>query len=133
MAMQLCSDYADAGAYVLEWRQHPLKRILWRESALSAARQLKLSSSEAAHLSDLGLAYADLAEMDRAIAYFEQSRSILRAIGNRQGEGNVLINIGSVHYSLGELRRAIEYHEKALQIFQEINDQRGIGSAVGCL
>ena len=115
-AARLCSDYADAGAYVLEWREHPSKRIRWREAALEAARRLKLPSAESAHLSDLGLAYTDLGEMTKAVQCFEQCLKILLAIGNRQGEGNALINIGNIYFSLGETRRSIEFHEKALVI-----------------
>ncbi len=87
---------------MLEWSEHPSKRILWRKAALEAAQRLKLPSAESAHLSDLGLAYTDLGEMAKADQCFEQCLKILLAIGDRQGEGNVLINIGNIYFGLGE-------------------------------
>jgi tetratricopeptide (TPR) repeat protein len=132
-AAGLCSDYPDAGAYVLDLRQHPRERIRWLEAALAAARRLKRQDAEGWHVGNLGLAYFSLGEYRRAIEYHEQNLTIARAIGDRRGEGQALGNLGLAYYSLGEYRRAIEYHEQHLTIAREIGDRRGEGAALGNL
>ncbi|MEK7784954.1 MAG: NB-ARC domain-containing protein, partial [Chloroflexota bacterium] len=49
-ATKLCSDYADAGVYVLSLRLYPRERIHWLEAALAAARKLKYRGAEGAWL-----------------------------------------------------------------------------------
>ena len=71
-AASLCAQYPLAGVYLLGLRQHPREIINWIEAALSAARRLENRNIEAAHLGNLGLAYADLGETRRAIDFYEQ-------------------------------------------------------------
>ena len=59
-AARLCSSYPNAGAYVLDLRQHPRDRIRWLEAALAAARRLKDRRAEGVHLGNLGRAYGGL-------------------------------------------------------------------------
>ena len=68
-AAQLCSDYPEAGVYILDLRQSFHNRIDWRESALAAARELKRRDAEAVHLGNIGIAYADLGNASKAIEY----------------------------------------------------------------
>jgi tetratricopeptide (TPR) repeat protein len=132
-AARLCMNYPNAGAYVLELRQHPRQRIEWLEDALKAARQLKERLSEGVALGNLGLAYYSLGEVRRAIEYHEQDLEIAREIGDRGGQGVALGNLGNAYYYLGEARRAIEYHEQALAVSREIGDRRSEGNALGNL
>jgi tetratricopeptide (TPR) repeat protein len=143
-AAQLCSDYPDTGTYMLGLRLHPRERIRWREAALAAARRVKDRSAEGSHLSNLGLAYADLGDARRAIEFHElalvisreicaASRSEAERMAARRGEGQDLGNLGNAYANLGEPRRAIEYHEQALVISREIGDRRGEGADLGNL
>ncbi len=132
-AARICDDYPDAGTYLLDLRQHPREQIRWREFALAAARQRKDRDSEAAHLGNLGLAYAALGELRRAIEHHEQCLTITRDIGDLRGEGGTLGNLGLAYADLGEPRRAIEHHEQCLAIARDIGDRRGEGNALGNL
>ena len=132
-AARSCSDYPDAGAYLLNLRQHPREQIRWREAALAAARRMKNRGAEGVHLSNLGIAYADLGETRKAIEFYEQALVIDREIGDRRSEGRVLIGLGVAYANLGETRKAIEYHEQALVIDREIGDRRGEGAVLGNL
>ena len=132
-AARLCDDYPNAGAYVLDLRQHPRTRIAWMEAALAAARRLKNRTREGIHLGNLGLAYADLGEPRRAIEFYEQDLAIAREIGDRRGEGAALGNLGNAYAALGEPRRAIEFYEQRLVIAREVGDRRGEGTALGNL
>jgi tetratricopeptide (TPR) repeat protein len=133
-AARLCNQYPDAGAYVLDLRQHPRdERIVWLEAALAAARQLNDRAAEGVHLGNLGLAYADLGETRRAVEFQEQRLIIAREIGDRRGEGQALGNLGLAYADLGETRRAVEFYEQCLNIAREIGDRRGEGYALNNL
>ena len=54
-------------------------------------------------LGNLGNAYADLGQVDKAIGCYEQPLAIARAIGDRQGEGRTLGNLGRAYASLGQV------------------------------
>ena len=132
-AARLCSSYPDAGVYVLSLRQHPREWIQWLEAALTAARRLGDREAEGAHLGNLGLAYARMGEIRRAVEYHEQALVISREIGDRRAEGAHLGNLGNAYADLGEVRRAVEFYEQRLAIAREIGDRRGEGAALGNL
>lgn len=129
-AAQLCSRYPDAGGYLLFLRQHPREHILWRETALNAARRLKDRSSEAAHLSYLGNAYKDLGKPHRTLEYYEQQRVVTHEIHDQRGEGRAFGNLGAVYADLGDARRAVDYYKQALTIAQEIGDRQNEGNTL---
>jgi len=120
--------YPDAGAHVLNLRQHSREWINWLEIALAAARRLHHRGGEAVALGNLGNAYANLGQIRRAIEFYEQSLVIDREIGDRRGEGANLGNLGVAYKNLGEAQRAIQFFEQALQIDREINNRRDEGS-----
>ncbi len=132
-AAQYCSSYPIAGVYCLDLRLHPDYRIYWLEAGRSAAASLGNRRVEGAHLGTLGLAYAELGRVKKAIGYYEQQLVIAREIGNRTSEGNALGNLGSACGRLGKTEKAIGYCEQRLVIAREIGDQRGEGSALGNL
>jgi tetratricopeptide (TPR) repeat protein len=132
-AAQLCSNYPDRGAFLLDLRRHPRELIRWREAALDAARRLKDRPRESVHLCNLGVAYQSLGEYRRAIEYHNQDLAIAREIGDRRGEGQTLGNLGNAYASLGEHRRAIEYHDQCLVILREMGDRHNEGATLGNL
>ena len=133
IAAQLCSAYPDAGAYILDLRQHQRERIRWLETALTAARHLKQRNAEGRHLGNLGLAYDNLGESRKAIEFYKQRLVIAREIDDRLGESIVLDNLGNAYFALGETDTAIEFYEKALVMAHKIGDQRGEGNTLGNL
>ena len=54
---------------------------------------------EGAALGNLGLAYADLGEVNKAIEFYKQVLVIAREIGDRRGEGSALGNLGNAYLS----------------------------------
>ena len=132
-ALQMANSYPSDGVNVLALRQHPHERILWLETALTAARLMKTLNFECAHLGNLGWAYVDLGETRKAIEYYDQALTISRKIGDRKSEGYILGNLGSAYSDLSEVRKAIEYHDQALTIHRKIGDRRGEGNVLGNL
>lgn len=132
-ATELCGGYVNDSVAVLLLRQHLRERIHWLEPALTAAQRLKKRALEAAMLGNLGLVYAGLGELRRAIAFDEQQLVITREIGDRHSEGTALGNLGVAYRHLGEPRRAIAFHEQHQAIAREISDRRGEGNALSNL
>ncbi|MBN1322754.1 MAG: tetratricopeptide repeat protein [Methanotrichaceae archaeon] len=132
-AAALCGAYPDDGANILDLRLNPRERIRWREAGLAGVRQLKDRAAEGAHLGNLGIAYADLGEPQRAIEFYELALSILHEIGDKKGESGALNGMGNAFAALGEPRRAIEHYERALTFAREIGDRRGEGTVLGNL
>jgi tetratricopeptide (TPR) repeat protein/heme exporter protein D len=130
---ELGMAYPHAGMQILSLRQHSRERIGWLEIALAAARRLKNRAYEGAALGNLGTAYRDLAETNRAIQLFEQALVIVRELSDRRGEGAALTNLGLAYADLGETNRAIEFHEQRLVIARELRDRRGECAALGNL
>jgi tetratricopeptide (TPR) repeat protein len=132
-AARLCLDYADVGVYVISLRLHAREWIRWLEAQLAAARHMKEYEYESAALGNLGLAYAELGELPRAIEFYKQQLVIARELGDQCGEGNALGNLGVAYRNMGEPLRAIEFHEKGFAIAREIGDRRGESADLGNL
>ena len=73
-------------------------------------------------MGNLGVAYADLGEVRRAIEYYEQQLEITREIGDRRGEGNALANMGNAYAQLGDPDHARDLWQQALAIYEAIED-----------
>ncbi|PXF56866.1 MAG: hypothetical protein C4B59_16220 [Candidatus Methanogaster sp.] len=84
-------------------------------------------------LGNLGNAYSNLGQVEKAIEYYKDALVISREIGDRRGEGNRLGNLGNAYSNLGQVEKAIEYYEDALVISREIGDRRGEGNRLGNL
>jgi tetratricopeptide (TPR) repeat protein len=119
--------------------------IEYHQRALTIAREICAASTErsaewaaarrgeAHQLGNLGNAYHELEQMERAIEYHEQALAIAREIGDWHGEGDDLGNLGNAYQDLGQLERAAEYHKLALAIHCEIGDRGGEGLDLGNL
>ncbi|CAN5384504.1 hypothetical protein BH18ACI2_BH18ACI2_05850 [soil metagenome] len=95
-AARLCNWYPADGVYVLNLRQHPRDFIYWQETALRAAKQLHDRQSEGSHLGNLGNAYSDLGEIEKAIEFMEAGLKIF--------EENESPNANIVRRNLEKLR-----------------------------
>ena len=123
--LNLCSQFYDAGVYLLKLRMPAQDRILWLKAAALACQQIGDRRGEGTTLGNLGLAYFTLGEIHKAIEYHQEALVIAQEIGDRRGEGNHLGNLGNAYFTLGEIHKAIEYHQEALVISKEIGDRQG--------
>jgi len=64
---------------------------------------------------------------DEAFALYEQSISIYKKVGDRQGEGATLNNISQIYSTKGDYDTALGYLEQSLDIRQQIGDRQGEG------
>jgi len=84
-------------------------------------------------LGTLGLAYDCLAQMEKAVEYYQRALVILKESGDREREGLLLGNLGISYKDLGQMEKAIEYQHQSLEIAKEIGDRRGEGNSLGNL
>ncbi len=81
----------------------------------------------------LGNYYLHLANCSEATNFYQQSLTIARETGDREGEGTALGSLGNTYRRLGNYAQAIESHQQHLTIAREIGDRRGEGIALGSL
>lgn len=130
---RLAADYADAGVNILSLRLTPHNRIEWLTIQLGVSRMLHDQAGEFAALGNLGIAYQNLGEMNRAIELFKELLEASRKSGSRLGEGKALNGLGAAYLGLSDAKSAINALEKRLEIARETRDRRGEGVALGGL
>ncbi|WP_141705407.1 tetratricopeptide repeat protein, partial [Microcystis aeruginosa] len=67
------------------------------------------------------------------IEFYQQSLTIAKEIGDRQGEANSLGSLGIAYRSLGQYQKAIEFYQQSLTIAKEIGDRQGEANSLGSL
>src|SRR5438105_3091857 len=87
--------------------------------------------TEETTLGNMGAAYQDLAEYNKAIECYHQQQVIAEEIGDRRGLANALMNMGNVYQYFGEASKALKHYEKALIVFRRLKDRRGEGQVEG--
>lgn len=125
----------------LVWAIHGYLEIQghWRERAeileigVAAAQAVNFRYHEGIHIGHLGLSYANLGEMEKAIAHYGQALEISREIEDRYSEGVHLGNLGNAFADLGEMENAIDCYRQALEISREIGGRRDEGTRLGNL
>jgi len=73
-------------------------------------------------LGNLGIAYRNLGQVEKAIEYHESALAISRGIEDRRGEEANLGGLGNAYSVLGQVEKAIKYYEDALVILKGIGD-----------
>jgi tetratricopeptide (TPR) repeat protein len=78
----------------------------------------------AASLNNLGGAFFDLGDYDRAISYYSEGQAIYIDNYGEQHPYSALgyLNIGNCYVQLDRLSQAIEYYEKAMEVYEKVID-----------
>ncbi len=84
-------------------------------------------------IGNLGIAYSNLGQVERAIQYYEKALDIAQKIGDRINEGARMGNLGLAYSDLGQVEKASQYYEEALAIAKKIGDRRNEGIWLGSL
>jgi tetratricopeptide (TPR) repeat protein len=89
------------------------KAIKSYKESLEVMRSTGDSLGEAKALNNLGVAYLDRGELNRAMDFFTDSEKILRAKTDRKGLSYVHINMGNIQRIRGEMKKAGSLFERA--------------------
>ncbi|MEL7477122.1 MAG: tetratricopeptide repeat protein, partial [Cyanobacteria bacterium J06555_12] len=101
--------------------------VRFRSDEIRAAFPQDGRQGEANALGNLGTAYGELGDYERAIDFYQQTLDIKRELGHRLGEAQSLGNMGSAYGNLGDYERAIDFHQQSLDIDREIGHRLGEG------
>jgi len=85
----------------------------------------KHEAYQATFLSNLGIIYMHLGNLEKALEYHRLALEIYERLKDALGQANQIGNIGNVHKFLGNLEKALESHQTALQIFRVIENLEG--------
>jgi tetratricopeptide (TPR) repeat protein len=127
------SDMARQTGPVLGLRLRPQHRLPVLERAVAAAMRIGDRHSQADHLGNLGLAYADKGEPQRAIVYHRQALGVHGRLRERVEEGRQWTLLGRAYLKLGEPEQAIKCQEKALEIHDILADERAQAENLACI
>lgn len=94
--------------------------------SLEAFSQLD-ARDKARILANLGTAYQNLRQVEKAITYFEQAQIVAEEIGADKIQSIALSGLGRAYRSLRQLDQSIGYFQKALTITQKIGDRKREG------
>jgi CHAT domain-containing protein/Tfp pilus assembly protein PilF len=100
----------------------------WAVSAEAQTTQDK--RNEAFQLMQVAVGQFNAGKFREALQTLEQALSVVKVIGDRQGEGIIINNIGEIYRNIGQYPQALKYQEQALLIRREVGDQRGEGSTL---
>jgi tetratricopeptide (TPR) repeat protein len=106
-------------------RKHWADWIENHQIGLDAARRAGDPEAEAWMLTNLGVAYWDTHEADRALSSFQQALSICRPIGFLLCEGRAIHGMGLAYREKGQYDQALECAERALPIRRRVADTWG--------
>lgn len=133
MAAELCSAYSEVGIYCLELRLPSSKRVQWLETALRAAHGLGHRKAEAVHLNNLGLAWMEFGDLERAVGYFKQSLDLNKEFNDQHAMIVTLNNLGVAYSAMDVFDVSIDYHQRALDISRNFADKRNEANALAGL
>jgi CHAT domain-containing protein len=114
------SDLVDIGADSLQADHFDQSLTLLQTSAdfarsVQARRQLQMATG------NMGWAYANLGDFERALAKFQQAEQLAHEIGMTRNRALWLQDAGLIEYKLGDLDVARRYEEQALQTLQALS------------
>ena len=69
---------------------------------------------------NLGIAFLNLGDSQKAIEYHERNLKISKEVGDRAGEGKAYCNLGNAYYSLGDFHTAIYCYKNSVIAFDYI-------------
>ena len=88
--------------------------------ALKQAEEIGDKRGMSFSLNNIGGAYYDKGDYDKALEYYERALTIQEGLGARYGIGASLCNIGWTYYDKGDYDKAEKYLEKSLSMQKEI-------------
>ena len=94
-------------------------------TSLKIIRELKLKTSEARILAEIGDIYCILDELDLAMEYFDESLTICvaRKISKQNQIGSIFLKKAEIYYKKKQYNLAKEYSNKAINEFKETSNK----------
>ena len=99
------------------WKKY-LFSYWWVGDNLQSTEKLKANdkAGERQPFGNLGIAYDNLCDFNKAIEHHERDLQIAKEVGDKAGERRAYGNLGNAYHRLSDFHKAIEYHECDLKI-----------------
>ena len=98
--------------------------------ALQLAEQLNFKKGMAQASNNVGYAYNNLGELNKALQYYQNSLRIYEELGNKGGVANLLNNIAVIYNNQGDISKGLAYHQKSLQMQKEVGNKEGVATSL---
>ena len=102
-----------------------LEKLLLKDNLDEKSKKIFLNA-KAGSLNNFGLHYKLSGNIDKALAYYEQSVKLLKELEDIKGLATCLNNIGSTYVGLGEINKSLKNYHQSLKLFESIQSKRGI-------
>jgi CHAT domain-containing protein/tetratricopeptide (TPR) repeat protein len=99
--------------------------IVYFEQAQTLWREANDANGQALASLNLGYAYSDLGDPEKAKTAFDHSLALYRETKNRRGEALALTGLGSIYSLAGNKQAALDHHSKASEILKIVGDHAG--------
>jgi tetratricopeptide (TPR) repeat protein len=119
------ANAAQARLQRIQYR-HAKAAAYWQKAAALLPEDSKKERS--LYLHEAGYDLNRIGKYREALTLYEQSLSISREIGDKEGEGATLSNIGEIYRARGDKAKSLQYYEQSLTIFREIGGKEGEGA-----
>ncbi|MBT3920542.1 MAG: tetratricopeptide repeat protein, partial [Flavobacteriaceae bacterium] len=115
---------SNLGSIYIEQKQY-LKAFNSFNASLKIVRDLKLKTSEARILVEIGKIYSRLDELDLAMEYLEESLTIrvAKKINKDNQIGTIFLKKAEIYFKKKQYNQAIEYSKKAIKKFKNTNNK----------
>jgi CHAT domain-containing protein len=101
----------------------PKAALTYYQQSLKIFREYGDRRGEGAALYSIGLAQANIGDMEEALKWLEPALVAQRAVNDRLGEGRTLNAIGGAYNVLADQERALGFYQQAALIWQELDDR----------
>ncbi|MDQ9092255.1 tetratricopeptide repeat protein [Pseudoalteromonas haloplanktis] len=99
--------------------------------ALNLAVNLKSPIKQANLLSNIGLAYFNMHNMELALDYYQQAKTLYEKDGSAQDKADILHNIAGIYIRLSRYDSALEIYREVVDVFQQLGDEEGVALSYG--
>lgn len=113
------------------WAQAEIPLSPRIDSLLKAINSAKNDTIKVAVLNNLGSAYLEISEFDKAIETIDKTIAIAEKINYKRGLAFAYNNAGIVYDYKSDYIKSLDYHNQALKLRKELGDQKGISASYG--
>ena len=92
-------------------------------------KNAKNDSFKVAALNNLGSAYLEISEFDKAIETIEKTIAIAKKINYKRGLAIAYNNFGIVYDYKSDYIKSLDFHNQSLKLRKELGDQKGISAS----
>lgn len=105
--------------------------IISYNRALNLAVRLNSPLKQANLLSNIGLAYFNMHNMELALEHYQQAKAFYENDGSEKDKADILHNIAGVYIRLSRYDSALEIYRQVIDVFQQLDDEEGVARAHG--